>query len=83
MFYIFSSSYTLGPFTPKYLGGFKYAVKFVDQQTKWQEVVLVKDNTCSVDTFAVFVKKTVIPTSERIHTRCGDRGTEFTSAEFH
>ena len=25
---------TLGPFTPKSLGGFKYAVPFVDQQTK-------------------------------------------------
>ena len=25
---------TLGPFTPKSLGGFKYGVKFVDQQTK-------------------------------------------------
>ena len=33
---------TLGPFTPKSLGGFKYAVKFVDQQTKWKEVVLMK-----------------------------------------
>ena len=73
---------TLGPFTPKYLGRFKYAVKFVDQQTKWKEVVLMKDKTCSVDALAVFVKKNVIPTGERIHTLRGDRGTEFTSAEF-
>ena len=73
---------TLGLFTPKSLGGFKYAVTFVDQQTKWKEVLLMKENTCSVDALPVFVKKTVISTSERIHTVRGDRGTEFTSAEF-
>ena len=32
----FVSVDTLDPFTPKSLGGFKYAVKFVDQQTKWK-----------------------------------------------
>ena len=73
---------TLGPFTPKSLGEFKYAVKFVDQQTKWKEVVVMKDETCSVDALAVFVKEIVIPTGERIHTLRGDRGTEITSAEF-
>ena len=73
---------TLGPFRPKFSGGFKYAVKFVDQLTKWKEVVLMKDKTCSVDALAVFVKETVIPTGERIHTLRGDHGTEFTSAEF-
>ena len=73
---------TLGPVTPKSLGGFKYAVKFVNQQTKWKGVVLMKDKTCSVDALAVFVKKTMIPTGERIHTPRGDRGTKFTSAEF-
>ena len=73
---------TLGPFRPKFSGGFKYAVKFVDQLTKWKEVVLMKDKTCSVDALAVFVKETVIPTGERIHTLRGDRGTEFTNAEF-
>ena len=56
---------TLDPFTPKSLGGFKYAVKFVDQQTKCKEVVLMKDKTCSVDALAVFVKETVIPTGDR------------------
>ena len=64
---------TLGRFTTKSLGGFKYAVKFADQQTKWKEVVLMKDKTCSVDALAVFVKETVIPTGERIHTLRGDR----------
>ena len=34
---------TLGPFTPAALGGFKYAAKFVDQHTKWKEIVLMKD----------------------------------------
>ena len=72
----------LGPFTPKSLGGFKYAVKFVDQQTTWKEVALMKDKAYSVDALAVFVKETVIPTGERIHTLRGDHGTEFTSAEF-
>ena len=42
----------------------------------------MKDKTCSVNAFAVFFKETVIPTGERIHTLRGDRGTEFTSAEF-
>ena len=42
----------------------------------------MKDKACSVDVLAVFVKETVIPTGERIHTLRGDRGTEFTSAEF-
>ena len=78
----FVSVDTLGPFTPESLGGFKYAVKFVDQQTKWKEVVLIKDKTCPVDALAAFVKETVIPTGERIHTLRGDRGTEFTSPEF-
>ena len=35
----------LGPFTPTALGGFKIAAKFVDQHTKWKEVVLMKDKT--------------------------------------
>ena len=73
---------TFGPFTPKSLGGFKYAAKFVDQQTKWKEVVLMKNKTFSVDALAVFVEEAVIPTGERIHTLRGDRGTEFTRAEF-
>ena len=73
---------TLGPFSPPALGGFKYAAKFVDQQTKWKEVVLMKDKTCSVDALALFNKGTVIPTGERIHCLRGDQGTEFTSADF-
>ena len=73
---------TLSLFTPKSLGGFKYAVKFGDQQIKWKEVMLMRDISCSVDALAVFVKETVIPTGERIHTLRGDHGTEFTSAEF-
>ena len=52
---------TLRPFTPKSLGGIKYAVKFVDQQTKWREVVFMKDKACSVDALAMFVKETAIP----------------------
>ena len=42
----------------------------------------MKDKIFSVDAYAVFVKETVIPTGERIHTRRGDRGTKFKSAEF-
>ena len=67
------------------MGGFKYAAKFVDQQTKWKEVlvVLMKGKTCSVDALALFNKGTVIPTGERIHCLRGDQGTELTSADFH
>ena len=42
----------------------------------------MKDKTCSVATLAVFVKGTVIPTGECIHTLRGCRGTNFTSAGF-
>eukprot|EP00752_Nemacystus_decipiens_P015081 g13435.t1 len=73
---------TLGPFTPVALGGFKYAVKFVDQQTKWKEVVLTKDKTHAVDALELFNKGTVIPTGERIHCIRADPGTEFTSAVY-
>ena len=73
---------TFGPFSPPALGGFKYAAKFVDQQTKWKEVVLMKNKTCSADALALFTKGTVIPTGERIHCLRGDQGTEFTSADF-
>lgn len=73
---------TLGPFTPTSLGGFKYAIKFVDQKTKWKEAVLMKDKTGSADALEVYNKETVIPTGERIYTLRGDRGTEFTSSEF-
>ena len=40
----------------------------------------MKNKTCSVGALAVFVKETVIPTSDRIHTLRGDRGTAFTRA---
>ena len=78
-FYLVSVD-TLESFTAKSRGGFHYAVKLVAQQTKWKEVVLMKNKTCSVDALAVFVKETVIPTSERIHTLRGDRGAAFTRA---
>ncbi|CAB1107843.1 unnamed protein product [Ectocarpus sp. CCAP 1310/34] len=58
---------TLGPFKPTALGGFKYATKFVDQQTKWVDIVLMKDRTCSADSLALFNKGTVVPNGERIH----------------
>ena len=73
---------TLGPFSPPALGGFKYAAKLVDQQTKWKEVVLMKDKTSSEDALALLNKGTVISTGERIHCLHGDQGTEFTSAAF-
>ena len=73
---------TLGPFSPPAVGGFKDAAKFVDQQTKWKEVVLMKDKTCSEDALALLNKGTVISTGEHIHCLHGDQGTEFTSAAF-
>lgn len=73
---------TLGPFSPPALGNFRYATKFVDQQTKWKEVILMKDKTCSTDSLALFNKGTVVPTGERIQCVRGDQGTEFTSGVF-
>eukprot|EP00903_Cladosiphon_okamuranus_P019283 g17724.t1 len=73
---------TLGPFTPVALGGFKYAAKFVDHHTKWKEVVLMQDKTCSLDALVLFNKGTVIPRGARIHVLRADKGTEFTSAVY-
>ena len=73
---------TLGPFAPTALGGFKYADKFVDQHTKWKEVVLMKDKTCSTDALEWFNKGTVIPRRERTQVLREDKGTEFTSAAY-
>eukprot|EP00903_Cladosiphon_okamuranus_P015299 g14134.t1 len=73
---------TLGPFTPVALGGFKYTAKFVDHHTKWNEVVLMKDKTCSTDALVLFNKGTVIPRSARIHVLRADMGTEITSADY-
>ena len=73
---------TLGPFSPLALGNYRYATKFVDLHTKWKEVVLMKDKTCSVDSLALFNRGTVTPTGERIQCVRGDQGTEFTSADF-
>ena len=42
----------------------------------------MKGKTCAADTLAVLVKDTAIRTGKRIHTLSGDRGTDFTSAEF-
>eukprot|EP00903_Cladosiphon_okamuranus_P015234 g14080.t1 len=74
---------TLGPFTPPALGGYKYAMKFVDQFTKWKEIVLMPDKKSSVDAIELFNKGTVIPTGERIHVLRADHGTEFKNEEVH
>ena len=73
---------TLGPFTHTALGGIKYATTFVDQHTKWKEVVLIKDITCSTDAFELFNKGTVISRSERTHVLRADKGTDVTSAAY-
>ena len=69
----------IGPLTPTALGGSKYVARFVDKHTKWKEVVLRKDKTCSTE---LFKQGTVIPRSERIHVLRADKETEFTSAAY-
>ena len=73
---------TFGPITPTALVGSKYYAKFVDQHTKWKEVVLMIDKTCSTDALKLFNKGTVIPRSERIHVLCADEGTKVTSTAY-
>ena len=72
---------TLGPFQPQALGGFRYAIKFVDQKTMWKDIYLMKDKTHSAESLALFNKGTVIPTGERIQRLRRDQGTELKNAD--
>ena len=44
----------MGPMSPPALGGFEYICKFVDQQTKWKEIFLIKAKSDFIDTLKLF-----------------------------
>ena len=52
----------MGPMSPPALGGFQHVSKFVDQQTKWKEIFLIKAKSDAVDTLELFNQSLVIPT---------------------
>ena len=63
----------MGPMSPPALGGFQYVSKFVDQQTKWKEVFLIKAKSDAIDTLKLFNQSLVIPTGLRLERLRGDR----------
>lgn len=72
----------MGPIVPEALGGFRYANKFVDQRTKWGEIVLLKTKEDAVDALQLFVQTVVIPDGWRLQRLRTDKGTEFTAEAF-
>ena len=72
----------MGPITPQALGGFKYATKFVDQQTKWKEISPIKEKPQTIDSLELYNKAFVIPTGDRLVRVKTDKGTEFTDTVF-
>ena len=68
--------YTMGPISSQALGGYTYAAKFVDQDTKWKEIFLVKKKTQTVDFLELFNKGLMVPTSVRLDRLKADKGTE-------
>ena len=56
----------MGPMSPLALGGFEYVSKFVDQQTKWKEIFLIKAKSDAIDTLKLFNQSMVIPAGLRL-----------------
>ena len=71
---------TMGPISPQALGGYNFVTKFVDQHTKWKDIVLIKEKKQTVDSLELFNKGLVIPTDVRFDRLKADNGTEFTNS---
>ena len=56
---------TLEPINPPALGGYHYVTKFIDQRTKWKEILLMRDKTHTSDSIALYNKAVVIPSGHR------------------
>ena len=75
----------MGPITPEALGGHKYANKFVDQHTKWAEIVLLQKKEDTINALRLFVQTVVIPDGwrlQRLQRLKSDKGTEYTASGF-
>ena len=70
------------PMSPPALGGFQYVSKFVDQQTEWKQIFIIKAKSDAIDTLKLFNSSLVIPTGLRLERLRGDRGTEYTARAF-
>lgn len=66
---------TVGPITPQAFGGFTCVTKFVDQQTKWKEIFIIKEKQQTVDTLELYKKALVIPTAQRLVCLKADKVT--------
>ena len=69
-----------GPIPPEALGGYKYANKFVDQHTKWGEVVLLKTKEDTINALRLFVQTVVILDGWRLQRLKTDKGTEYSAS---
>ena len=69
----------MGPIKPAVLGGYSYVTKFVDQNTKWKEILLIKTKPQALDALELYNKALVIPNNTRLIRLRADKGTEFTS----
>ena len=76
------TSHLMGPITPEALGGCKYANKFVDQHTKWAEIVLHKTKEDTINALRLSVQTVVIPDGWRLQRLKTDKGTEYTVSAF-
>ena len=72
----------MGSMSPPALGGFQYVSKFVNQQTKWKEMFLIKAKSDAIETIKLFNQSLVIPTGLRLECLRGDRSTEYTARAF-
>ena len=72
----------MGPIKPAAIGGYSYVTKFVDQHTKWKEIVLIKTKPQALDALKPYNKALAIPNNGRLIRLWADKGTEFTSSGF-
>ena len=70
------------PMFPPALEWFQYVSKFADQQTKRNEIFLVKAESDAIDTLKLFNQSLTIPTGLRLERIRGNRGTEYTARAF-
>ena len=72
----------MGPMSPLALGGFQYVSKFVDQQTKWKDIFLIRAKSDATDALKLFNQSLAIPTGFRLERLRGDRGMEYNARAF-
>ena len=72
----------MGSIPPPALGRLQHVSIFVDQQTKWKEILLIEAKGDAIDTLKFFNQCLVIPTGLQLERLQGDRGTEYTAWAF-